>query len=345
MRLSRLNTIASVVLAAILSAPAWATRTALPGTLNYVEGNAAIGAQALDSKSIGSAELQAGQSLNTDNGKAEVLLTPGVYLRVGDNSTVRLVSSSLIDTRVAVDKGEAMIEVDQLYPDNNIRVTEDGKSTRLVKTGLYDFDASQNVVRVFEGQAVVQDGDRHINLKKDRELTLNTSDPGKTVKFAKNEYTQSDLYRWSSLRSSYLAEANVGEARTYVVNGWYGPGWMGAGWYWNPWFASYSFIPGGGFLYSPFGWGFYSPFWAYRVPLIVGGGYYHSFSPAYRPALYARGNFVSQGPVASARNVGAVGAFRGGTVERSAPAMGGARAFSDGGFGGGGGFHGGFGRR
>lgn len=300
-----------------------------------------MGAQALDSKSIGSAELQAGQSLTTDNGRAEILLTLGVYLRVGDNSTVRLVSPSLIDTRVAIDKGEAMVEVDQLFPDNYIRVTEDGKSTQLVKTGLYDFDANQNLVRVFEGKAVVQDGDRRVTIKKDHELALNTSEPSKTVKFAKNEYTQSDLYRWSNLRSSYLAEANVDVARTYVVSGWYGPGWVGAGWYWDPWFASYSFIPGGGFLYSPFGWGFYSPFWAYRAPLFVGGGYYRSFGPGYRAPLYAHaGSFVSSGPRVSTAAPAA--GFRGGAVQRSAPAMGGARAV--GGFGGGG-FHGGLGGR
>ena len=144
MRMSRWSTLASVVLAAVLSGPAWATRTALPGTLNYVEGNASMGAQTLDSKSIGSVELQAGQSLTTANGKAEVLLTPGVFLRVGDNSSVRLISPSLIDTRVAVDKGEAMVEVAELHPENDIRVLEDGVSTQLVKTGLYDFDADQN---------------------------------------------------------------------------------------------------------------------------------------------------------------------------------------------------------
>ena len=92
MRLARFNLFASVILAAILSAPAWASKTALPGTLNYVEGNASIGEQTLNSQSIGSAELQPGQSLVTGNGKAEVLLIPGVFLRVGNNSSVKMIS-------------------------------------------------------------------------------------------------------------------------------------------------------------------------------------------------------------------------------------------------------------
>jgi hypothetical protein len=47
----------------------------------------------LRSTSIGSVELQPGQSLTNENGKAEISLTPGVFLRVGDNSAVQLVST------------------------------------------------------------------------------------------------------------------------------------------------------------------------------------------------------------------------------------------------------------
>jgi hypothetical protein len=50
MRLSKLEAIGSFLLAAALTAPAWATstsaNTALPGTLNYVEGQVWMGTQA-----------------------------------------------------------------------------------------------------------------------------------------------------------------------------------------------------------------------------------------------------------------------------------------------------------
>jgi hypothetical protein len=320
--------LASVLLTAMLAAPAWATKTALPGTLNYVEGNASIGSQTLNSNAVGSVELQPGQSLTTENGKAEVLLTPGVFLRIGDNSSVTLVSPDLLDTQIAVNKGEVMVEVDQLHQQNNIRVREDGVNTRVVKSGLYDFDADQNSVRVFDGKAVVQEGDRKVTIKGGHELALNAT---KTKKFDKHASEQSELYRWSSLRSSYLAEANVDAARSYEVNGWAGAGFMG-GWYWDPWFSSYTFMPGGGYLYSPFGWGFYSPMWVYQSPVIVGGGFYRHFGAGYRPVYSARGRFAARGPVAGSR-----GGLRGGNVQHSAPAM---RSPSRmGGFGGG--FHGG----
>ena len=115
MRLPRMKAIAGFFLAAILSAPAWATDTsaksALPGTLNYVEGKVSMGDQTLDSKSIGSSELQPDQLLTTEDGKAEILLTPGVFLRVGANSSVKMISPSITNTEIGLEKGHAMIEV------------------------------------------------------------------------------------------------------------------------------------------------------------------------------------------------------------------------------------------
>src|SRR5215469_16563907 len=80
--------------------PSTTSRSARPGTVNYVEGQVSLDNQTLDEKSVGSTEIDAGQSLTTENGKAEVLLTPGVFLRLGSESSVRMISSSLIDTQV-----------------------------------------------------------------------------------------------------------------------------------------------------------------------------------------------------------------------------------------------------
>src|SRR5215469_3388928 len=96
MKLARCKTMAgSCFLAALLSVPAWGSdtnykRTAVPGTSNYVEGQASIADQSLDQKAVGTADLQDGQVLETGNGKAEILLTPGVYLRLGNNSSVKM---------------------------------------------------------------------------------------------------------------------------------------------------------------------------------------------------------------------------------------------------------------
>jgi hypothetical protein len=356
MRQPRFEAIAGFFLAAILSAPAQCSDTsansAQPGTLNYVEGQAAIGTQVLNSKSVGSAELQPGQSLTTEKGKAEVLLTPGVFLRIGANSEIKMISPGLTDTEVGVDEGHAMIEVAEIHPENDIRVTEDGTTTQLLKTGLYDFDQKQGQLRVFDGKALVEDGGKRVTVKGGREVAISGNSPLKAQKFNKKSYQEGDLYRWSSLRSAYLAEANVDAAGIYAANGWgpWRPGWWGADWYWDPWFDAYTFIPGDGIFYSPFGWGFYSPWWVYQAPF-YGYGYGRGYAHSYHHFSENSHNWGPGSHYVGGRTY-AKGIYRGpgsaGNGFHSGPRMAGAgRGF--GGFGGGGfhggmsGFHGGMG--
>jgi hypothetical protein len=333
MRLARWKTVAGGFLAAALSMPAWGAysdstysnnrRTATPGTLNYVEGQVSMGDQLLDSKAIGSAELQAGQVLATRSGKAEILLTPGVYLRLGSNSSVKMISGDLTNTQVALNQGEAMLEVDEIHPQNDIRISQPGANTRVVKTGLYDFDVANRQVRVFDGKAEVSTSDHETTVKGGHEVALNVdanSDAKvKAQGFDKKGVEQSDdLYRWSSLRSEYLSEANIDTARMYVAGGWYGPGWWGPGWYWDPWFAGFTFLPGAGFFYNPFGWGFYSPLVVYRVPVVV-GHVPHTFNGS-RPV--AIGNGFHNHAVTTFKGGMRAGGFRG-TAPPPAPRAGG----------------------
>jgi len=291
MRLARWKAVAgSWFLAALLSMPAWGydadkRQAAVPGTLNYVEGQVSMGDQNLDSKAVGSATLQAGQEIETGNGKAEILLTPGVYLRLGSNSSVKMISSGLTNTQVAVNRGEAMLEVDHIYRENNLQISQPGADTRIEKNGLYDFNAEANQVRVFDGKALVSANDHRTTVKSGHELAFNSDGKMKAQGFNKNDVRQNDdLYRWSSLRSEYLSEANLDAARTYYVAGGYGPGWWGPGWYWDPWFAGFTYLPGSGFFYNPFGWGFYSPLVVYRAPAIVGRGF-HQFDGTRKVAI------------------------------------------------------------
>src|SRR5215469_14188917 len=164
MKRCRFKIAASFFLAAVLTLPAWAAKAGQPGSVNYVEGQVSINGQPVDTESIGSLALPPGQLLSTGNGKAEILLTPGVFLRVDDASSIEMVSVSLTNTEVKLDQGRAMVDVSEIHPENNLRVTEEGVTTQLLKAGLYDFDAAQRQIRVFGGKAVVFDGERKVNI-------------------------------------------------------------------------------------------------------------------------------------------------------------------------------------
>ena len=68
-----------------------------------------MGGQTLDAKSVGG-EIGEGNSITTLNGKAEILLTPGVFLRLGPNTSARLIAAKLTDIQVQLDQGDAMID-------------------------------------------------------------------------------------------------------------------------------------------------------------------------------------------------------------------------------------------
>lgn len=242
---------------------------ARPGTVNYTEGIVSLNGQPVNLRAPGGTEVAPGQILETTDGRAEMLLTPGVYLRIGDNSAVRMVTPSLTDTQVELLRGEANLEVDMLAPENHLSVLDSGAAVRVKKVGIYALTANPAVLRVYDGKAEAQVGDRTAEVGKGRELALVAGPKLKTQSF---DRSQTDpLYAWSKLRSQYQAEANASAARMVVVNGY--PGWwMGTGWYWNPWYSSWAFVPGTGYFYNPWGFGFYSPaFWYYGAPGFHGG--------------------------------------------------------------------------
>jgi hypothetical protein len=238
---------------------------ARPGSINYFEGQASIGNRALTRNSIGSVELEPGQTLITTNGKAEVLLTPGVFMRVGRNSSVQLVTAGLTDTQVQINKGRAMIEAGEIRSRGQVRVSLDGATVALAKHGLYDFDADRAQVRVFDGELIARANDREIKIKGGHMLNVAPA-MTKAVGFDKKAY-EDDLYQWSSVRASSLAQANAYAAPRLAASAWYGPGW-----YWNPWYSYYTWFPGDPF-YSPFGFGFYPPLFVYRSPVFVRPGF------------------------------------------------------------------------
>lgn len=255
-----------------------------PGTINYVEGQAFIGPNALTPATAPGVELERGQTVSTQAGKVEILLTPGVFLRLADNSAVTMVSPELANTQVRLERGRAMIEVLDIRKENDIRILDNGASAKLLKKGLYDFDAATGQVRVFDGAIEVTAGTRHVRLGGDQAVTISDAAAMKPRHFERRQF-EDEFYRWSALRSGYLSEASVDVAGLYVGPGagFYAPGWYGFGWYWDPWFGVYTFLPADGVFWGPFGWGFYSPIAVYRSPYWFYGHYPHAFGDYHYP--------------------------------------------------------------
>ncbi len=254
-----------------------------PGAVNYIEGQVYLDGRQLQPSAVRSIVLAPHQALETGQGKAELLLTPGVFLRVGDKSEVGMNSAGLADVKVAVVRGSAMLEAAELPKGSNLAVSVGDATAKVEKKGLYQFSASQPAIAVLEGKAVVYQEDSHITVKKNQEVLLEQH-PLKRRKLEEKAIQADPLYRWSKLRSEYLARANIDTARTIMIYGrWYGPGW-----YWDSFWGFYSYVPAWGVIYSPFGFGFYAPAWVWSAPVL----YYHYpviAGPYYRRPVSGRG--------------------------------------------------------
>ncbi|HEY7386878.1 MAG TPA: hypothetical protein VH640_00075 [Bryobacteraceae bacterium] len=270
-----------------------ANRVAQPGAVNYVEGSVAIDGRAITNSSIGSADVDQGQALATTQGKAEMLLTPGIFLRLDDNSAAKMISNSLTNTQVQLQNGRAMVEVDMIAPENRVTVVDNGYTTQLLKKGIYRFDANVPSVAVYDGKAAVLANDKRIEVGKGHELMLASN--AVQLKPQKFDTKQTgELYAWSKLRSEYMAQASVASAQTIYVNNpsW----WYGTGWYWNPWFGSWAFVPGAGYFYGPFGFGFFAPPVVFAYSPVIHYGPYRGFAPPHRGFGYHGGFRVAPGP-------------------------------------------------
>jgi hypothetical protein len=319
---------------AMLALPQAYTISAKPGAVNFVEGNVLLDGQPMLASGLKSIFLNAGSLLETREGKAEVLLTPGVFLRVGENSQVRMLRPSLIGTQIAIESGESMLEVDEYIRDSHLAVTCRGASIEIEKTGLYRFNADGEAsVAVIDGKAQVSFGEKHENVGRGHEAIL--SDALKTRKFNKDR--EDELYAWSNIRAQYNASLSYQAARS-VSNSSFGGGYggyngfYGSGWLWNSGFNSWLWMPGNTAFFSPFGWGFYGPGTVAYAPVVVvpvavrGGGVYGSVPvrhPHPGPGNGAGG--VITVPV-NARQMPAVGFYGGSPAAYSAARVQAARA-------------------
>ena len=223
MRILAWQTLVGLILA-IVSAFAVDVKSAPPGTLTYIAGEAWIGSQSLDEKGVGTALLKPGQQLSTRNGVLEVMLAPNIFMRVAKNSSANLISLNTTAVEIELKQGQAIIEISGSLKGGSVRLLERDVLTQLVRKGLYEFDADRVQFRVFKGAALVQGGSQRVLVASGRQFTLTSTDQLSMSMFNKKEFEHADLYRFSSKRSKALAEADVRRWEPYYWPGWHGSG-------------------------------------------------------------------------------------------------------------------------
>jgi hypothetical protein len=258
-----------------------ATVYARPGVINYIEGQVYWNGQPISQQDLGpSVQLNANDTLSTTNGKVEVLLNPGNFLRLGDNTQIRMISPTLVNPQVELTQGEAIVEVIQVVKGNEIQIVDSSASVAVKNTGVYRITAQpQPAVAVYAGKAKAQLNGRSKEASKGHEIVLAANLPEQNF----DTKAADELYAWSKGRSEYDAGASYAALNSLYAHNSSGRSYGNlypvpdaTGWSSNADWDSWAWLPATGYFSSPFGWGFYSPSYVGYAPVVfttVGGHY------------------------------------------------------------------------
>jgi hypothetical protein len=244
------------------SALAQSVISAQSGLINYTEGQVLLNDREIQVTATQFPQMRVEDVLSTTEGRAEVLLNPGSFLRIGENSSIRLASSSITRPSVEVLSGSAVLEIASESKNELVTLTWKDAVLSLAKHGVFRLDTDPAELRVFEGEVSVTSPGHQVTLGKGKILPLDGT--WASLKFDA-ERTDS-LDRWSGRRASYLAMANPSSATAMMSGGYmnsgFGQSMAGCSsglWSLNSFYGMMTYIPCRGVYNSYYGYSFYSP--------------------------------------------------------------------------------------
>ncbi|HSI88112.1 MAG TPA: FecR family protein [Pyrinomonadaceae bacterium] len=249
--------------------------SAKAGGVNLVEGPATVvRADGRTNSLIKGDKIEVGDRVSTEAGaRAEVLLNPGSYLRLGPNTSFEFESTSLDDLSIDVSRGSAMLEV-FAGREFAVRINTPGASYSLIESGIYrvDVNGGQSTLSVWKGEALVLGGNE-TKVKSGRRAVV-TGGAATVSKFNKDEDA---LAEWSKDRGKLLAKntsrLRPDNLRNPLINSFNNNLWnmyssFGV-WVFDPFMGGYCFLPFGQGWSSPYGYWYGYDIWRYRLPWYV----------------------------------------------------------------------------
>jgi len=248
--------------------------SAKAGAVNYVEGKVSVARQ--EGKSgylLKGDELEIGDVVSTGaDGRAEILLNPGSFVRLAENSVFEFASTALDDLQLNLKGGSAMLEV---ITDNEFTFAVNTPKAKLfiVKSGVYRVDVLSDgtgKIEVWKGAANANGTE----IKSGRQATVNGNQTA-VVKFDRDD--KDALEVWSKSRAKELSKINArlqnNYLRTSLMNSYYQTRWslydsFGL-WVYSRYDGSYCFLPFGYGWSSPYGYYYPRDIWYYNLPPVI----------------------------------------------------------------------------
>jgi hypothetical protein len=251
--------------------------SAKAGGVNFVEGTVGVVRRGRKSGVLHKGDtLQIGDRVSTGaDGKAEILLNPGSFLRLGGNAAFEFKTTSLDDLQLTIDRGSAILEV-FAAEEFKVEIATPGTKYLLIDTGIYRVDitnSGESRLEVWKGSAKA--GNSLSRVKAGRAATSGTAGSVTVAKFDRDD--KDDLDIWSKTRGKELAKSTAtlkrANMRTALMQSFLGRRWnvfnsFGL-WVSDPMSGGYCFLPFGRGWYSPYGYGYGHYLGWYDLPPVI----------------------------------------------------------------------------
>lgn len=268
--------VAALAVSAQISADSYVI-SAKAGGINYIEGSVAKMPLGGVGRRIGRGDsIEVGDRISTaEDGRAEVLLNPGSFLRIGGNTAFEFNSTDLENLVITLDRGSAMFEMLATRDFMATVLTPKGRIL-LVNSGIYRIDVAENgVAELFVWEGLAEVGKSRLPVKKNRSVTIGATVSG-IEKFNRDDEKDA-LAVWSKERGKLIARSTAKlkdrALRDSLVTAFNGGRWgmrdaFGL-WIYNRNLGYSSFLPFGAGWYSPYGHMFGCSIWWYNLPPVI----------------------------------------------------------------------------
>jgi hypothetical protein len=220
--------IACWALTPLLGLPAFAQTviSAHSGLIHFSDGSVFLDDQRVEQKTGKFGQMNNGSELRTQDGRVELLLTPGTFLRMGPNSAIRMVSNDLDNTRVELLSGSAVLEEgSDALADTAVTILYNLDEVHIKKPGLYRFDSEPPQVKVEKGEAEVASSGKTVQAGNGNVVALEGKlEARKLLNDSDVNGGGDDLDKWNSTRDQSVADSNLDAAAASdlsgVIDGW-----------------------------------------------------------------------------------------------------------------------------
>lgn len=189
------------------AAPGQQIVSTMPGYIHFAEGGVLLEEQPFEFNVAQVVHLGNGQRLRTVDGRAEVMIAPGSFIRIAPQSELELVRVAMSTAHLRLIRGSAAIDLARAKDTKGITVEIGDARIRFMKAGLYrlDIPAGANpAVRVRRGKATVELRSEKIELGGKWQLTI--APLGEELRAQKiGRLAEDELDRWNAERRDLLA--------------------------------------------------------------------------------------------------------------------------------------------